>query len=91
MFVGCAKGGGFRREPRELGGRLMSTEPAESDKSIPVSGDARSDERRCGCGKLAARLTTEGVEIKCSRCKRVMVVSWSEMPEDGAFSGEADD
>jgi len=33
---------------------------------------------RCGCGSLLARRLEEGVEIKCRRCKRVLVieVSW---------------
>jgi phage FluMu protein Com len=29
---------------------------------------------RCGCGNLLARIVAEGVEIKCRRCKRHVVV-----------------
>jgi hypothetical protein len=29
---------------------------------------------RCHCGSLLARLVPEGVELKCRRCKRHMVV-----------------
>ncbi len=29
---------------------------------------------RCECGNLVARLTREGVEIKCRRCKRLVVI-----------------
>jgi hypothetical protein len=36
-------------------------------------------ELRCGCGSLMARRTPEGLELKCRRCKRVVVV-----PVDGA-------
>jgi phage FluMu protein Com len=60
-------------------------------KPAPASAGAQSGDRRCGCGKLAARVTAAGVEIKCSRCKRVMIVSWSEEPKDGTSSGMTDD
>lgn len=29
---------------------------------------------RCDCGRMVARLTPLGVEIKCKRCKRVTVI-----------------
>lgn len=29
---------------------------------------------RCACGSLVARLVTAGVELKCRRCKRTLVV-----------------
>lgn len=35
-------------------------------------------ESRCACGSLLARLTDEGVELKCRRCKRLVIVRWSE-------------
>jgi phage FluMu protein Com len=31
-------------------------------------------ELRCGCGNLMARLTSAGLELKCRRCKRLVVV-----------------
>ena len=31
-------------------------------------------EMRCGCGNLLARLVPGGVELKCRRCKRTVVV-----------------
>jgi phage FluMu protein Com len=67
------------------------SERAAGDKSPATPGSDASLERRCACGKLAARLTTDGVEIKCSRCKSVTIVSWSEMPKEGALSSESDD
>jgi phage FluMu protein Com len=33
-------------------------------------------ERRCACGSLLARLCADGVELKCRRCKRVVVIPW---------------
>ena len=37
---------------------------------------AKTDERelRCSCGNLMARVTEAGVELKCSRCKRLVIV-----------------
>jgi hypothetical protein len=29
---------------------------------------------RCGCGSLLARVLADGVELKCRRCKRHIVV-----------------
>ncbi len=31
-------------------------------------------EVRCHCGSLMARVTAQGVELKCRRCKRVVLV-----------------
>jgi hypothetical protein len=33
-----------------------------------------SDDFRCCCGSLLARLTPHGVQLKCRRCKRTMLV-----------------
>jgi len=35
-----------------------------------------SRESRCVCGSLLARLTPHGVELKCRRCKRIVLVRW---------------
>ena len=37
-------------------------------------------ELRCACGSLMARLTPAGLELKCRRCKRVVLVPLS--PEE---------
>lgn len=29
---------------------------------------------RCSCGSLLARRTARGIEIKCRRCKRIMIL-----------------
>jgi phage FluMu protein Com len=34
-------------------------------------------ENRCACGSLLARITPQGVELKCRRCKRLVLVPWS--------------
>jgi phage FluMu protein Com len=56
--------------------------------------DASKDEAdvRCGCGSLLARRRDEGVEIKCRRCKRVLVieVSWRGIRMSRERCGEND-
>jgi phage FluMu protein Com len=32
-------------------------------------------EVRCHCGSLMARVTDHGIELKCRRCKRVVLVA----------------
>ena len=45
---------------------------------LPVSANVSSDrDLRCLCGRLVARLVPGGVEIKCGRCKRTMVIPLS--------------
>ena len=38
---------------------------------------------RCECGNLLARLTPRGVEVKCRRCKRVVLLPINSDDEDG--------
>ena len=40
---------------------------------------------RCLCGSLLARLVPEGVELKCRRCKRRIIV-----PLEGCFQQKMD-
>lgn len=42
---------------------------------------------RCHCGSLLARMTPRGLELKCRRCKRIVVVdadatrrTWIQLP-----------
>ena len=41
------------------------------------------EEVRCHCGKLIARLVPGGVEIRCQRCKRAVVVPLEGGPHGG--------
>jgi phage FluMu protein Com len=43
----------------------------------------READLRCACGSLVARITPAGIELKCRRCKRVVVVA---PPPDGAWT-----
>ncbi len=40
-----------------------------------MTDDRRRDER-CACGNLVAKVTSDGVEILCRRCKRVHRIPW---------------
>ena len=42
-----------------------------------VNHDMDSDEARCVCGQLVARLRLNGVELKCKRCKRIVMVPYA--------------
>lgn len=45
---------------------------------------------RCLCGSLVARMAGDGIELKCRRCKRVLVVPWRDLahaPPATAASG----
>jgi len=40
-----------------------------------LEGDREAGEaHRCTCGSLLARLVASGVELKCRRCKRIVVL-----------------
>jgi len=36
-----------------------------------------SDETRCECGQLIAKVCGQGLELKCKRCKRIVVIPFS--------------
>ena len=56
----------------------MSAEPRAA------AGDA--DECRCVCGNLVAKVVRGGVELKCRRCKRTLLVAvpTGALPRPGA-------
>ncbi len=35
-------------------------------------------EERCLCGNLLAKVSLDGVEILCRRCKRIHLIPWEE-------------
>jgi hypothetical protein len=52
--------------------------PRQHRAAAETSGPSRAhDECRCRCGGLVARIVSAGVEIKCRRCKRELLVPWS--------------
>lgn len=40
---------------------------------------ASDDELRCHCGQLMARVIGHGVELKCKRCRRLVVIPFSDI------------
>ncbi len=34
-------------------------------------------ETRCACGQLIAKVCGQGLELKCKRCKRIVVIPFS--------------
>jgi hypothetical protein len=43
----------------------------------PQSNSEPERDLRCHCGSLMARLTARGIELKCRRCKRLVVLGTS--------------
>jgi len=35
------------------------------------------NETRCECGQLIAKVRGQGIELKCKRCKRIVVIPFS--------------
>jgi len=47
------------------------TDERQNKKGHPLNGETQL---RCDCGSLLARLVERGVEIKCRRCKRQVIL-----------------
>ena len=47
-------------------------------KSIAIKAEgpqaAAERETRCECGQLIAKLQQDGIELKCKRCKRIVMI-----------------
>jgi phage FluMu protein Com len=42
-------------------------------------------EARCECGQLVAKLRPDGVELKCKRCKRIVLIPFSTEERDESY------
>jgi len=42
-----------------------------------TSHSADCGETRCECGQLIAKVREQGLELKCKRCKRIVVIPFS--------------
>jgi hypothetical protein len=51
---------------------MRSGNPGEQEQ--PTTATRNGAALRCHCGSLLARLVPEGVEIKCRRCKRRVII-----------------
>jgi hypothetical protein len=56
----------------------------QADDGLSVALD-----HRCACGALIARLVELGIEIKCRRCRRAVIVPMSALIDDAARRGLA--
>jgi hypothetical protein len=45
--------------------------------TTPISPSADCGETRCECGQLIAKVRGQGLELKCKRCKRIVVIPFS--------------
>lgn len=43
----------------------------------PINQPADCGETRCECGQLIAKVCGQGLELKCKRCKRIVVIPFS--------------
>lgn len=48
------------------------------------SGDC--SETRCECGQLIAKIRGQGLELKCKRCKRIVVIPFSSIEGWGTIA-----
>lgn len=39
------------------------------------------DQCRCGCGSMLARVVAEGIELKCRKCKSLVLIRHEELVE----------
>jgi len=42
-----------------------------------VPDTCQGNETRCECGQLIAKVHGQGIELKCKRCKRIVVIPFS--------------
>ncbi len=39
------------------------------------------DQHRCQCGNLLAKIVASGIELKCRRCKRMVVIAFEDVTD----------
>lgn len=52
----------------------------------PTTERCHSNETRCECGQLIAKVCGSGLELKCKRCKRIVVIPFSSIEGWGAVA-----
>jgi hypothetical protein len=61
---------------------MAPTRRGETDVTLSCCASAEHGEVRCACGSLLARWTPQGLELKCRRCKRTLIVPVEPPPND---------
>jgi phage FluMu protein Com len=51
-----------------------------------MSHSADCGETRCECGQLIAKVRGQGLELKCKRCKRIVVIPFSSIEGWGTIT-----
>lgn len=46
----------------------------------------QDSETRCECGQLIAKVRGQGIELKCKRCKRIVVIPFTAIEGWGAVT-----
>ena len=57
-------------------------QPAALGRSAVIQNVERlspRDQYRCACGNLLAKLVPRGIELKCRRCKRIVLIPFSDI------------
>ncbi|WP_437728952.1 hypothetical protein [Sorangium sp. So ce861] len=55
-----------------------------------AAGHGRTDAVRCDCGSMLARQVAGGIELKCRRCKRVVVIPIAPAGDDATAETEVE-
>ncbi|WP_437321494.1 hypothetical protein WME98_48105 [Sorangium sp. So ce296] len=55
-----------------------------------VAGHGGTDAVRCDCGSMLARHVAGGIELKCRRCKRVVVIPIAPAGDDATAETEVE-
>ena len=54
--------------------------PRPSDSAAPATRmTAVRDQCRCACGSMLARVVREGLELKCRKCKSLVLITHEEL------------
>jgi hypothetical protein len=81
-----------RKSRLELVGVRVAAMKA-STRNAPVGesrgDDAKEDDLRCLCGSLLARRVPTGIELKCRRCRRCVLLIWHADGEIAVVDSEA--
>jgi phage FluMu protein Com len=52
----------------------------------PASERCQGSETRCECGQLIAKVVEGGLELKCKRCKRIVLIPFSAIEGAGSLA-----
>jgi len=60
--------------------KYLKTEgQSRSTRILEYAVSSLENELRCVCGKLMAKLTAKGIELKCRGCKRIFAIPYSQI------------